>query len=146
MAKLLYADPYECTGCRICELVCAFVKEGVLNPRFARIRILRKDDGTDKPLACRHCSKPPCRSVCDENAITRGSDGIVRIIATRCIGCGKCIDACPFDAIINLSRDNSICVVKCDLCGECIRFCPPGALKIIDPCVLAMAKRKKILD
>ncbi|WP_245618849.1 4Fe-4S binding protein [Methanogenium cariaci] len=45
---------------------------------------------------CNRCGA--CETVCKENAITIGDDGLV-FSAERCIGCGDCITTCPKDAI-----------------------------------------------
>jgi len=48
-----------------------------------------------------------------------------------CVGCGKCIDACRFDAI---RRDDSqsVCIdaVDCEGCGFCSIVCPVQAIKM----------------
>ena len=41
MAKMLYVDHEKCTGCRLCELVCAVYHDGVSNPARSRIRVLK---------------------------------------------------------------------------------------------------------
>jgi Na+-translocating ferredoxin:NAD+ oxidoreductase RNF subunit RnfB len=39
-----------------------------------------------------------------------------------CIGCGRCVSACPFDAI---EMDDNKAVVIEDLCRGCMRCAPP---------------------
>ena len=42
-----------------------------------------------------------------------------------CVGCGQCVDACPYEAIW-IESDEQI-VVKCDLCkgdSSCAKVCP----------------------
>jgi electron transfer flavoprotein alpha subunit len=48
-------------------------------------------------------------------------------ILQNCIGCGKCVGACPFGA---LSLENGKAVVSnaCTLCGACVSLCPVKAL------------------
>jgi electron transport complex protein RnfB len=47
-----------------------------------------------------------------------------------CIGCGECIERCPFGA---LSLQDQVCVVesmRCMGCGLCAAGCPTGALRL----------------
>jgi electron transport complex protein RnfB len=47
-----------------------------------------------------------------------------------CIGCGECIERCPFGA---LSLQDQACVVECGRCmgcGLCAAACPTGALRL----------------
>lgn len=128
MPKYLYIDPFSCTGCSICELVCSFIKEGVNNPSLARIRTVRKESGEDKIISCKHCKKPKCMEACPNDAIEITDEGQVEIIEELCDGCRKCLEACPFGAMVYIPARNV--VAKCDLCGECIKFCPTGELVI----------------
>jgi len=48
MSKVLVIDYHKCTGCRLCELVCSVVNEGVSNP--ARSRIPSDEMGSRRPL------------------------------------------------------------------------------------------------
>jgi len=52
----------------------------------------------------------------------------LQILTHKCVGCGKCIGACPFGS---LSLSDRLVVVDhntCTLCGACIGTCPVGAL------------------
>ncbi|MFA5161312.1 MAG: electron transfer flavoprotein subunit alpha [Elusimicrobiales bacterium] len=50
-------------------------------------------------------------------------------ISASCIGCGKCLSACPFGA---LSMDGKLAKIneKCTLCGACVQACPVAAITI----------------
>jgi len=126
----LYADPKECTGCRICELFCAFFHEKALNPKKARLRVIRLEPGIDYPVACRHCEEPKCLQACPVGAIKRIPEkGLVLIDRKKCNGCKLCVEACPYSAIFIDKERNK--VMKCDLCGFCIPHCPVKCLKIV---------------
>jgi phenylacetyl-CoA:acceptor oxidoreductase subunit 1 len=45
-----------------------------------------------------HCNEPACMAVCPTTATYQRPDGIVAIDADKCVGCGACIMACPYDA------------------------------------------------
>jgi MinD superfamily P-loop ATPase len=44
----------------------------------------------------------------------------------KCIGCGKCLEICRFDAI---SKEYVIDPISCEGCGVCFRICPVGAIR-----------------
>lgn len=48
-----------------------------------------------------------------------------------CLGCGDCVNVCPFDAI---SIVNGIAVVnedKCKSCGKCVQTCPKNIIELV---------------
>lgn len=50
----------------------------------------------------------------------------------ECIGCTKCIQACPVDAIIGASKQmHTILVDECTGCGLCIAPCPVDCIALI---------------
>ena len=65
-----------------------------------------------------------------------------------CRGCGKCVEACPFNAIelVEKEDDKSAAYVQealCKGCGSCAVACPTGAASIFhfdDQEVLAMVE------
>ena len=129
--QLLEADPRKCTGCGMCRLICAMVKEGRAHAALSRIRLIRYvHPQLHLPVVCRHCEDAPCKAVCPREAISiEHASGRVIIDYARCISCKMCAAACPFGAVgFDGERRR---VFKCDLCGgdpQCVRFCFPGAL------------------
>ncbi len=59
------------------------------------------------------------------------SDYVIDIEVDSCIGCGKCIDRCQFDA---LSIVDKKCIAndKCVGCGVCALVCPKDAMSLVD--------------
>jgi len=47
----------------------------------------------------------------------------------KCIGCGKCRDHCPENAIEIVDKKAKFDYSKCIGCGECVTVCPTGAIK-----------------
>lgn len=93
---------------------------------------------------CRKCLAHPCIQDCPKNAISMGKYGSI-IDDEKCIRCGKCKEACPYNAIIDYDRPCAkACGVnaiksdylgraeieqdKCVKCGMCLSACPFGAI------------------
>lgn len=56
---------------------------------------------------------------------------VARLDPDRCGGCGRCVSACPGDAIA-MEENGSIVVdpSRCDACGRCVRSCCREALTL----------------
>ncbi len=48
------------------------------------------------PKICNHCEKSVCNQVCPVGAAFRTPDGVVLVDQKHCIGCGYCVQACPY--------------------------------------------------
>ena len=58
---------------------------------------------------------------------------IVKIREQDCIGCTKCIQACPVDAIIGTAKFmHTVIASECIGCELCIAPCPVDCIDIID--------------
>ncbi len=138
---VIVGDPTICHSCGICELVCSLTHDGACSPSRSRIRIVRDPlAGETKQVTCRQCTHPECYYSCPVNAIAVEAATGARVIdVTRCIGCGLCAKACPFNRrglILTLDAETNT-YVKCDLCTvvgtppQCVAACPWGALTYI---------------
>ena len=124
-------NPEKCTGCRICELICAFTKHTEFNPKRSRIRIVKLDKFfADVPVVCKQCHDPSCEASCPVGAVTQDPHTIVHVDEKTCNGCELCVEACPFGGIFIDPLTNA--AIVCDLCGgvpQCVKWCPTGALE-----------------
>lgn len=94
---------------------------------------------------CRGCIAHRCQSACPKDAITI-SGYRATIDYSKCIECGKCKTACPYNAIADVMRpckkacptnaleisDKKKAVINMDLCiqcGACVYQCPFGAIQ-----------------
>ena len=93
---------------------------------------------------CQNCMGKACINACKFGAIEPGRLRS-HIDASKCKECGKCAQACPYNAIAHLKRpckfscpvnaitydEHGISVIdekKCIRCGKCIHRCPFGAI------------------
>lgn len=62
---------------------------------------------------------------------------LARIIEADCIGCTKCIQACPVDAIVGASKVmHTVMIDDCTGCELCVPACPVDCI-VLDPMPLA---------
>lgn len=93
---------------------------------------------------CQNCLASSCQQVCPRGAISF-VNGRSFIDQEKCIKCGKCAKACPYNAIVHLERpcaascgmdaigsdEHGRAVInqdKCVACGQCLVSCPFGAI------------------
>ncbi len=66
----------------------------------------------------------------------------LKIILSKCVGCGLCVDACPFDALV-LEDDKAVVLSSCTLCGLCVESCEYKAIEMPER---EMVKEEDIVD
>lgn len=145
-----------CVGCRVCEAVCSFVKEGESNPAKSRCKIVRSFEDNilyKVRVHCQQCETPACVSVCPAGALSEDARGVKFVDESKCIGCRMCEIACPVGAIFVVA-DRGV-AVKCDLCRgldepQCVKFCFAGALQYVAQdkagMILARARSGRVLQ
>ncbi len=96
--------------------------------------------------ACQGCLSHQCVEVCPKKAVSI-VDGHSEIDSDACVKCGKCMEACPYHAIVKIERPCAascgmnaihsdedgkaqIAYDKCVSCGQCLVNCPFGAIVV----------------
>jgi pyruvate formate lyase activating enzyme len=73
------------------------------------------------PLHCSWCQNPESQKLNPQ----------ISYFEEKCVRCGKCIEACPNDALKllddKIQRDERLCVV----CGTCVEACPNDVMELI---------------
>ncbi len=124
-------NPSLCTGCRTCELACAFTHTKNQKPGRSRIYPIGYAKDEYVPVTCLQCDEAACIKSCMFDALRRNEEtGAIELNLERCVKCEACVAACPFGcALIDNVHEE---IVKCDLCGgspACAQFCPTKALE-----------------
>ncbi len=95
-------DLRRCIGCNACTVACK--QENTLPDGVFFTKTLSQEIGEFPnvgriyiPTICNQCEDAPCERVCPSGATYTRDDGIVMVDADKCIGCGSCAVACPYD-------------------------------------------------
>jgi len=116
----MVTDLRKCVACQACTVACN--AEWDVPAGYARTRVRTTPlTGTFPHLAssiyvaqCNQCDRPPCVEACPSGATSQHDNGIVGVDKSLCIGCGFCLEACPYDArYVNPATKK---VDKCDFC------------------------------
>ena len=95
----------RCVGCFSCRVACQMSNSLPVNESFIRYESIERGvyphvRAEEVPMQCQHCDDAPCVSVCPTGASYMNKDGVVLVNEERCIGCGYCAVACPYQARI----------------------------------------------
>jgi tetrathionate reductase subunit B len=133
-------DLDRCVGCQACTAACN--GEWDVPAGYARTRVRPTPiAGTFPNLVssvyvsqCNHCDRPACVDACPSGATYQGEDGVVHVDRQVCIGCGYCVEACPYAA--RYLNPVTRTVDKCDFCSArtarglepaCVKTCTAHA-------------------
>ena len=95
-------DTRHCIGCKTCVQACSQAND-IAEGAWRKVKEFGEPEYPDRSRhfltrACMHCEVPLCLNVCPTTATYRRQDGIVAVDPDKCVGCGACILACPYDA------------------------------------------------
>jgi Fe-S-cluster-containing dehydrogenase component len=156
----MVVDLRKCIGCQSCVVACK--SEHNAPSGILQTNVLEKEMGKFPnsvriflPVLCNHCDKPTCVDVCPTKATYKRDDGLVMIIFDKCIGCGACVEHCPYHARVLVGDNRTLfpdgktvfekpvyekilgnVAVKCDFCHfridkglepACVQVCPTGS-------------------
>ena len=71
------------------------------------------------PLSCLWCHNPE----------TQSPNPLISFDGLKCLGCGRCVAACPHGCHFMQEGRHGFDRTACDLCGKCVAACP-GALEL----------------
>lgn len=150
----LLIDLKRCIGCHTCTMACK-MENGIADGSWIRVETVggpHMDTPSGKypdlrmhylPRVCNHCAQPRCIPACPTQAIVKRKDGIVLVQGEKCVGCGDCTKACPYQApqvnpTMAVAQMCTLCFhrVQNDREPFCVRCCPTRALEfgnISDP-------------
>lgn len=133
-------DNARCIGCKACQMACKEKNHLAVGEFFRRVETMQiKNRWINYSGACNHCKNPGCIGVCPTGAMHRDADGLVVHDDSMCIGCGRCVNACPYGSV-SLNRISGY-AQKCDACRSlrlqgrepaCVSACPTRALRFGD--------------
>jgi Fe-S-cluster-containing hydrogenase component 2 len=118
----------KCTGCKLCQQICAINHFSEINPKKSSIYIKAAfpDPGVFTPHVCTQCGE--CEDNCLMGAISRKGDGY-EIDPDVCTFCLSCVDMCT--AKVLRVHDDEETPIICDLCLKCVEVCHSGALTAV---------------
>ncbi len=102
MRYAMIIDLDACIGCRACEVACKV--ENLTPKSVSRCHVLKIEQertpyATWLRLSCCHCAEPSCLASCPAGAITQKDNGLVVMDKEVCVGCGECLDSCPYHIV-----------------------------------------------
>lgn len=145
----LLVDTKKCAGCTSCMMACSLTHHGQTNLSLSRIQITQNPFGRfpdDIQISqCRQCPYPSCVAACPTGAMHADEvTGVRTVDESKCIGCERCVNACPFTPSRALWNYEDKHAQKCDLCEgaefwdevggadgkrACEEVCPMGAIQ-----------------
>ena len=120
----LLVDTKKCAGCTSCMMACSLTHYGEVSHSLSRIQITQNPFGAfpDDILMdqCHQCPFPACVEACPTGAnhIDKTNGNVRTVDPAKCIGCERCINACPFTPSRVEWNGQEKHAQKCDLCAD----------------------------
>ena len=143
MRYAMAIDTRKCVGCGDCVVACNM--ENKVPEGYSRSWVTEWVSGQypNTKLAfqserCNHCADAPCVSTCPTGASFVDEGGIVKVDPRKCIGCGACVESCPYDARYMNPQGYAD---KCTFCDHrlsvgnlpaCVEVCPTNCMHFGD--------------
>ena len=167
MPKARLIDVSKCTACRGCQVACkqwndleatetrqqgTYQNPPELNGHTWMLLQFRERPGEwlFRPQTCMHCTIASCEEACPTGAISH-RDGAVVIDQEWCIGCGYCVQACPFhiphkDEETGTARKCTFCIDRTSNGYEtaCAKTCPTDTIQFGERADLINAAHKRV--
>ena len=167
MPKARLIDVSKCMACRACQVACKqwnelpaehTTQQGTYeNPPELSGTTWIKVEFRERPgewlfraHTCMHCTDASCEKVCPTGAISHQGE-VVIIDQEWCIGCGYCVQACPFhvphkDEEEGTARKCRFCIdrITNGLAPACATTCPPGAIQFGERADLLATARRSV--
>lgn len=139
MAKAFHFDMTSCIGCKTCQVACKDKNDLPIGTLFRTVESYEVGefpavDAFHVSLTCNHCENPACVAACASGAMYKSEEGVVLHDDALCMGCGDCVEACPYGVPKMLETGKA---GKCDSCyairqdgfePQCVSACPMRAL------------------
>jgi formate dehydrogenase iron-sulfur subunit len=167
--KAMLYDASKCIGCRSCETACKRINhlpaetsgETGDTPHELSAKtwtVIKSTEATENgekvelylKRQCMHCTEASCEAVCPTGAISHQGTAVV-INQDWCIGCGYCVQACPFGVPHKSEEEGTS--QKCILCvgrttqglmPACVEACASHAVVYADRATLVAEGNRRV--
>lgn len=181
-AYVKYVDVTKCDGCRACMVACKNWNDLPAEPQdflgsaqshmkvsadtWNVLQFVEHENSKGnldylfRHSACFHCKDAACEKVCPEDAISYTEFGSVVIDHEKCVGCGYCVQNCPFDVIsLKEYKDKNgkdyRKAHKCTMCTDrleeglqpaCVTTCHTGAMEFGNKEEMISKAEKRVME
>lgn len=127
-------DLERCVGCYGCVTACKQcygTRQGVNYNMMEYVEWGEYPDAHQRYLStmCNHCADAPCVGACPTGASVKTEEGSVIVNFEECIGCGMCVEACPYGHRFLIKEDT-----------------PTSFADVIMPCEEESSKRNNVAE